>query len=171
MSVLNTLKIGGRTAFVALVLGGAALTAMPAQAAGFSFNFGNGFEHNGVMLQFGNGHFRNNYCLSNSEIRSQLSRNGYRDVKIVKTQSRQRVVAVGRKGQSWYQLTVNSCSGAVDVQKIRRSSNGSFSFGGGSGYDGNNGPYHGDHRGDHGYDNGHNNGFDNGSGFSMSFGN
>jgi len=141
MSLLNTLKIGGRTALVALVLGGTAFSAMPAQAAGFSFNFGNGVEHNGVVIQFGNGHFQNNYCLSTSEIRSQLRHAGYRDVQIIRSLSHQRVLAVGRKGSSWYQLIVNACTGAVDVQKIRRSNSGSFSFSGG-GFDRN---------GDHSY--------------------
>jgi hypothetical protein len=108
----------------------------PAQAAGFTFNFGNGYMHNGVELQFNNGHFDNNYCLSNSEIRSQLRASGFRDVRIIRNLGHHLVLAVGRKGTHWYQLIVNACNGSVDQQRIRRSSNGNFSFslsfGGGS---------------------------------------
>jgi hypothetical protein len=128
MTILGKLKSGTAAAMAALIIGGAALAPAPAQAAGFSFNFGNGFMHNGVELQFSNGRFENNYCLTSSEIRNQLRAAGFRDVRIVKNLKRNLVLAVGRKGSQWYQLVVNACNGSVDQQHIRRSSNGSFSF-------------------------------------------
>ena len=129
-NILATAAIAG-----AIALSG--LAAVPAQAATFSFNVGTGVTHNGVELRFRNGHFDNNYCLSNGEIRSQLRANGFRSVQIIRDLGRHKVLAVGRKGTHWYQLVVNSCTGEVDQQRIRRSSNGSFSFsfsfGGGNG--------------------------------------
>jgi len=143
MTIFGKLMAGTAAAMAALIIGGAALAPAPAQAAGFSFNFGNGFMHNGVELQFSDGRFENNYCLSSSEIRSQLRAAGFRDVRIVKSLKRNLVLAVGRKGSQWYQLVVNACDGSVDQQRIRRSSNGSFSFsltfGGNGGGQGNGG--------------------------------
>jgi len=129
-NILATAAIAG-----AIALSG--LAAVPAQATTFSFNVGTGVTHNGVELRFRNGHFDNNYCLSNGEIRSQLRANGFRSVQIIRDLGRHKVLAVGRKGTHWYQLVVNSCTGEVDQQRIRRSSNGNFSFsftfGGGDG--------------------------------------
>ena len=122
-----------------LVLGGIGLTT-PSQAANYSFTFGSGVMHNGAELRFRNGHFDNGYCLSNGEISSQLRANGFRSVQIVRSLGRHAVLAVGRKGTHWYQLVVNSCTGAVDQQIVRRGSNGnfsfSFSFGGNGGFNG-----------------------------------
>jgi len=120
--LLTSVAIAG-----SLVLTGLGM-ATPTQAAGYSFTFGNGVMHNGVELRFRNGHFDNNYCLSGGEIRSQLRSNGFRDVQIIRSLGHHLVLAVGRKGTHWYQLVVNSCTGAVDQQQIRRSHNGNFSF-------------------------------------------
>jgi len=112
----------------------------PTQAAGVTFSVGTGVTHNGVELRFRNGRFDNNYCLSSGEIRSQLRSHGFRSVQIIRDLGRNTVLAVGRKGTHWYQLVVNSCTGAVDQQRIRRSPSGNFSFsftfGGGSGFEG-----------------------------------
>ena len=128
---LASVAIAGAVALTGVV------AATPTQAAGFSFSFGNGVMHNGVELRFRNGHFDHNYCLSGSEIRAQLRANGFRDVQIIRNLGRHTVLAVGRKGTHWYQLVVNSCTGAVDQQVVRRSTNGNFSFtfsfGGGNG--------------------------------------
>lgn len=98
------------------------------QAAGFTFSFGSGVTHNGMELRFRNGHFDNNYCLSNGEVRAQLRAHGFRSVQIIRNLGRHTVLAVGRKGSHWYQLVVNSCTGAVDQRLVRRSSTGQFSF-------------------------------------------
>ncbi len=128
--------------------------ATPTQAQGLSFSFGNGVMHNGVELRFRNGHFDNNYCLNSREIRSQLRAQGFRDVQVIRDLGHRTVLAVGRKGSQWYQLVVNSCTGAVDQQRIRRSSNGNFSFSltfGGSNGGYGNGDNHGrDGSNDHG---------------------
>jgi hypothetical protein len=155
-----TKLVSGIAIASSLALGGVGL-ATPTQAAGLSFTFGNGVMHNGVVLRFRNGHFDNNYCLSNTEIRSQLRGKGFRDVQVIRTLGRQAVLAVGRKGTHWYQLTVNPCTGAVDQQRIRRSPNGNFSFTlnfGSSGYDGRGQPGRGDGYPDRGGDGGYGNG-------------
>ena len=123
----------------------------PTQAAGVTFSVGSGVTHNGVELRFRNGRFDNNYCLSNGEIRSQLRAHGFRSVQIIRNLNRHTVLAVGRVGTHWYQLVVNSCTGAVDQQRIRRSPSGdfsfSFTFGGGGGSEGGR-PGHGGFPGD-----------------------
>ena len=159
MTALDTLK-GGAAVLAFLVAGSVGLTTAPAQAAGFSFNFGQGYVHNGVELQFSNGRFENNYCLSSSEIRSQLRANGYRDVSIVRTLKRNLVLAVGRKDTHWYQLVVNACNGNVDQQRVRRSANGSFSFS----FTFGNGSYAEGNGNGHGNGNGQGGGSDHGNG-------
>ena len=158
MTFLGRLKNGTAVAMAALLIGGAALIPLPAQAAQaaqFSFNFGNGFMHNGVELQFSDGRFDNNYCLSGSEIRRELRASGFRDVRIIRNLKRTLVLAVGRKGTHWYQLVVNACDGSVEQQRIRRSANGSFSFSltfggnGGFGNGGGNGGGQGNGGGNH----------------------
>lgn len=154
--MIYTKLISGIAIAGTLAVGGVGL-ATPAQSAGFSFTFGNGVTHNGAVLHFRNGRFDNNYCLSNSEVRSQLRANGFRDVRIIRHLGRHTVLAVGRKGTHWYQLAVNSCTGAVDQQRIRRSHNGEFSFTlnfGSGGYDRGGQPGHGDGYPGRGGDNG-----------------
>ena len=150
-------KLAATLAFASALGVGSLGLATPTQAAGFTFSFGSGVTHNGVELRFRNGHFDNNYCLSNNEIRTQLRAHGFRSVQIIRNLGRHTVLAVGRKGSHWYQLVVNGCTGAVDQQLVRRSSNGQFSFsltfGGGRGDGQGNGfptggyPGHGDNGG------------------------
>ena len=121
-------KLAATLAFATAIGIGSLGLATPTQAAGFTFSFGSGVTHNGVELRFRNGHFDNNYCLSNGEIRTQLRAHGFRSVQIIRSLGRHTVLAVGRKGSHWYQLVVNGCTGAVDQQLVRRSSNGTFSF-------------------------------------------
>lgn len=159
-------KLAASLAFATALGIGSLGLATPTQAAGFTFSFGSGVTHNGVELRFRNGHFDNNYCLSNDEIRTQLRSHGFRSVQIIRNLGRHTVLAVGRKGTHWYQLVVNGCTGAVDQQLVRRGSNGTFSFsftfgggrgdGQGNGYPNGTGgsPGHGDNGGPGNGDNG-----------------
>jgi hypothetical protein len=146
MNVRNTIKKSVKLSLAVVAFGAAGLAAVPAQAA--SFTFGSGMTHNGVVLRFTNGHFTNNYCLSNSEIRQQLRAHGFHQVSIIRSLGHNKVLAVGLKGSHWYQLVVDSCTGGVDQQRVRRSSNGGFSF---SFTFGNGGSDNHDHPGQGGY--------------------
>lgn len=79
----------GRAALIALALGGT-MTALPAQAApapsiSFQLNFGNigPFTQNGVTIQFRNGRFTHNYCLTTSQLRRSLRGAGYSSIVVV----------------------------------------------------------------------------------------
>jgi len=69
-------------------------------------------------------------CRTNSQIRSSLRNNGYRDVQIVKEDNRNdKVWIVARKHGDWYQARVDRCSGKVDrIRLVQQKSNGSFNL-------------------------------------------
>lgn len=138
MSMLNMLKTGGRAAIVIATLGAAGLfAAAPAQAApppfSFQFGIGNGFGFggpgNGIVLQFGDDNYFD-YCLTNSQVRSQLRQYGYSNVKIVKEyNSSNKVIAIGYDDGAWYQMRVDRCTGKVDrIREIEQSNNGNFTL-------------------------------------------
>jgi hypothetical protein len=139
MALLQSIKTTGRAALVAVALGATAFTAMPVQAAGpsgsFSIQLGNGMSNNGmffnkggITLHFGDDDFFN-FCLTDRQIERGLERHGFRSADVVKHLNNRKVLAVARYSGSWYQLRVDRCSGKVDqVKKIKRKSNGNFSF-------------------------------------------
>ena len=160
MTQLNLLKTTACAAIAAVTFGAAGLmAAAPAQAASPSssvtFSFGSGMSHNGIVLRFSNGHFTNNYCLTDSEVRTGLRHQGFGSVRIIRSLGHHQVLAVGFRHSDWYQLIVNECTGQVEQQQIRRSSNGSFSFTFNFGGYGNGGYSNGGY-GDNGHDNGGN---------------
>lgn len=126
-------------AVLALTLGATAMSAVPAQAASPSFSFqfglGNGgvgmYPHpgSGVQLHFGDDNYFD-YCMTNRQIARALSQYGFRDARVVREGNQyNKVIAVGRKGGSWYQMRVDRCTGKVDrVTKVRRSDRGDFSI-------------------------------------------
>lgn len=132
--MLSIFKTSGRAAIVALTLGAASITAMPAaqaQTPSFSFNFGLSGSGD-PSLSFGVDSGRRgdrNFrlaCLSDRQIIRGLRDAGFRDVQIGDDLSRRRVEAFGRYGRSWYSMRVNRCTGAVDrIERLRRSSGGS----------------------------------------------
>jgi hypothetical protein len=127
MILLNTLKAG----VVALSLAGAAIAAVPAQAAqptfGFNLNFGGG--NGGIVLHFGDDDYFD-YCYTNKQIVAGLNNKGYSKVKIVKeSNSTNKVWAIGRKNWDWYQMRVDRCTHKVDqVKEIYPIDNGGNSF-------------------------------------------
>lgn len=134
-TILQTLKTGSRAAIVALTLGAAAFTAMPAQAQSFNFDFGITGKGD-PSLSFGvnsgkpgDRNFRR-ACLSDRQIVRGLRDADFRDVQIGDNLGRNRVEAFGRYGRSWYSMRVNRCTGAVDqIERMRRGGN----FGGNGG--------------------------------------
>jgi len=133
MTLTNTLKTGLRAGVVALTLAGAGAMAVPAQAASpnidFSINFGLQSPKGGITMRFGDRDHRR-VCLSDSQIRSGLNRNGYRDVRIVRQDRHSnKVLAVAQKRGDWYSMRVDRCTGKVDqVRKVQRNRGGSFNL-------------------------------------------
>ncbi|MEO6394772.1 MAG: hypothetical protein ABIO40_02550 [Devosia sp.] len=130
MTLSTTFANTAKAALVAGLMAIMGMAAAPAQAAtsSLTFSFGSAATHNGVVLRFSNGKFVNNYCLTTSEVRSALRAKGFKNVSIIRSLSKHRVVAVGQKNSRWYQLTVNTCTGQVQQERIYRRSNGTFSF-------------------------------------------
>lgn len=101
MSVVTFPKIV-RSAVVAAVLGASALTAAPAQAQpSFSFDF-----------HIGRPHFPGFLCMSDPEVRRDLRRDGYRDIRF--TDRRGRIVHVrAERGRREYRIAYDTCRGRI----------------------------------------------------------
>jgi len=105
-----------RAALVGLTLAGAALTAVPAQAApqfSFGFHIGNG-HWSGPVTQ------PDRRCLTDRQVRRLVQRSGYDDIRF--TDRRGRIVQVrAERGRHDYRLTIDACRGRiVDVDRLRR---------------------------------------------------
>lgn len=122
---INMVMKSGRAALLALTLGAATVTAMPAQAQEPSFSFRFGIDGGGNNFAFGirDGKKFRRECLTNSEIRRGLSREGFRDIRFLdRSGVRVKVYAEHRRGS--YVLTLNRCTGRVtDVERVRRGIN------------------------------------------------
>jgi len=129
-TMFATFKKSGRAALVALALGAAAVTAMPAQAAEPSFNFQLGIGNNGGVSGFErNNNGRRDFdrwkpinrCLTNSQVERGLSNYGFDDADVVRSLSRNRVLVVAEWNGRFYSMTVDKCSGEVyNVKRLRR---------------------------------------------------
>ena len=131
-TMLKTLKTGGRAAIVALTLGAATLTAMPAAQAqpSFSFNFGLGGTGD-PSLSFGINSGKKGdrgfrlACLSDRQIIRGLDNAGFTRIRIGDSLGRNRIEVFARYDGSLYSMRVNRCTGVVDrIERIRRSNNG-----------------------------------------------
>lgn len=138
MTMMQTLKSGGRAAIVALTLAGATLGALPAQAqSGPSFNFqlgigpgGNsfGFDLNDGAKKRMN-KFPRNFCMSDSQVERGLRNYGFRNVDVVRHLSKSRVQAIGDWNRRTYVMTVNKCTGQVtNIERVRRRPGFGFGF-------------------------------------------
>jgi hypothetical protein len=111
-----------RAAAVALVLGGTAVTgtAMPVQAQSpsvdFEFRFGGPNWH----WEFGNNDRHRRHCISDPQVRRDLRRDGYRNIRFF--DRRGRIVQVtARLGHRWYEIAYDTCrQRIVDRDRIRR---------------------------------------------------
>ena len=115
-----------RAALVALTLGAATMTAMPAQAQSgpsFSFQFGAGNDHGGMGFSFGNGHnkkWQKYRCATNWQIERGIERLGYRHADVVRNIGKNRVLVVAQKGHRDYVMKVNKCTGDIyDVKRLK----------------------------------------------------
>jgi len=126
MTMLKNFKTGARVALVALVLGGTAMTAIPAQAAGpsFSIQFGTS-DYNNYM----GGKFKKNHAGFHWDVKAvqwKLSQT-YRQVSYQRT-VRGDYFFVGKKGNTWYQLRVDGRTGRVWAMPVKQNRGGGFSF-------------------------------------------
>jgi hypothetical protein len=117
---MTTFNIGktAKAAAVAVFLGATALTAMPAQAASFSFSFGSpGFNFG---IDDDDHHFRPAICLTERQLRRAIRERGYHDI-FVNVAIHNRVHVRATRGSWVYQLSVNACSGRIlDRERLRR---------------------------------------------------
>jgi hypothetical protein len=102
-----------KSAVVALAVGGAAITAVPAQAAPPSIDFHFGFGGGGVSIGGGR------YCLSDRQVRFLLRTQGYDHIRFI--DRRGRIVGVrAERHRNDYRVWVDTCRARiVDVQRIR----------------------------------------------------
>ena len=124
---LSTFKIAGRAAIVALTLGAASVTAMPAQAASspsLSFQLGIGNDGGVMGFEFGTkkkGYFPIKKCLTNSQVERGLERYGFDDADVVKRLSSTRVLVIAQWDWRYYSMKVNKCSGEVyDIHRLKK---------------------------------------------------
>jgi hypothetical protein len=115
-----------KAAVIAIALGGTALTAIPAQAAGpsFSIQFGVNDYNN-----FDGGKFKKDHSKFRWDVKAiqwKLSQS-YKSVQY-KGMSRGDYFFIGRKGNVWYSLRVDSRTGHVWTQPLKPKKGGGFSF-------------------------------------------
>lgn len=129
---LTSLKTGARTLVVAALIGGTTMmAAAPAQAQGFSFNFG--INGGGSSFSYGIGSGGKKFkreCLRNREIRDGLEDAGFYDVYFLdKDGVRVRVVATWEENDKDYTMRVNRCSGKVtDIKPLKKKYKPGFSI-------------------------------------------
>lgn len=125
MSRLPKLTTLIRSTVVALAIGGAAITAVPAQAAPPSINFHFGFGGGGISIGGGR------YCLSDRQVRFFLQTQGYNHIRFI--DRRGRIVGVrAERRHNDYRVWVDTCRARiVDVQRIRRNNMFDYGFTGG----------------------------------------
>jgi hypothetical protein len=105
-----------KAAAVALTLAGTAISAMPAQAQNFNFSFGN----DNFRWSIGTGGRNDRVCISNREVRRDLRRDGYDDIRFI--DRRGRVVAVyAELGRRAYIIQYDTCrERIIDRDRVRR---------------------------------------------------
>ncbi|MEO5805707.1 hypothetical protein [Devosia sp.] len=145
-TIFSAFKSAGRVAVITLALGASTLVAVPAFAQGpvvsFGLQFGGGNNDNGPRHGNGwgdddwdNGGNYQRRCLTNREVRQQVSQYGYSQVNVVRELSRQRVDVTAVRGNWVYAMRVDKCSGQVSQpQRVSRIGGGGFP---GNGYPGN----------------------------------
>jgi hypothetical protein len=102
----NTLK----AAAVALTLAGTAMSVAPAQAQNVDFNFR--FGGPGFSFGVGNGYRPGKYCMSDPQVRRDLRRAGYDEIRFF--DRRGRVVQVRAElGRRDYRIAYDTCRGRI----------------------------------------------------------
>jgi len=143
MPALDRFKSAMRPLFVATVIGAGSLAAIsPATAQSFNFQLNvPGQGGGGVQFGFGTGNQGGGQwnrpgvrCLTDREIRQQISANGYYDVQVAGDLGRNRALVYASNGPWEYSMRVNRCTGEVDrFRREGRASGGGGNWGGGGG--------------------------------------
>lgn len=126
MTFATAFKKTSRAALVALTLGAATVTAMPAQAQSspsFNFELGIGNGDRGMSFGFGNnnGHrWKRDRCMTNRQVERGLEHRGFDDARVVRNLGKNRVQVIADWGRRTYAMKVDKCSGRVyDVERLR----------------------------------------------------
>ena len=132
MTILSTVAKSGRAAIIAVTLGAAALSAVPAQAQSgnpsFNFQFGIQGGGDGFSYRFDNGKRFKRECLTNNEVRRGLQRLGWDDIRFVDRRG-VRVKVVADWGRRTYAMDINKCTGRVtNIERLRSSYKPGFRF-------------------------------------------
>jgi len=134
--IFSSLLNAGRVAAMSLAFGVAALAVAPAMAAGPIVNFSLSLPGVDIYSGPGDRHFHHprRACLSDSDVARELSRAGWRHVRIGDDLGRFRVLAYAtwHFDRTLYQMVVDRCSG--DVNRIVPVRGGGPRFHGGPGY-------------------------------------
>ncbi|MBK8083898.1 MAG: hypothetical protein IPK28_08700 [Devosia sp.] len=123
--ILSRLRLSGRVAVIAIALGAATLGVAPVQAQSApSFSFQLGIGKGGDVQAFGGSKSRGftaiKSCLSNRQVERGLRSFGFRDVNVVRSIGKNRVLVIAEHGRRTYSMKVNKCTGAVyDVERLR----------------------------------------------------
>ena len=116
MSMTSVIKNSGRALVLAVALGGAAITATPAQAGSpdvsFSFSVGTGYRHH--YDRYPDGY---DECLTNREVRRELRDRGYYDIRLINRGGGTIKFLAARNGRD-FRLTVDSCTGQI-LDRVR----------------------------------------------------
>lgn len=127
---ISNLKTTTRAAFAALIIGAAAVSAVPAQAANNGVTFGFSFGSNGSTVYSTQNHQTrsattvhhrrwNSQELSNRDIRRGLRDYGFRNIKFANRDNRRVRVTAVRDGYK-YKLRVNRRNGNIKILDQRR---------------------------------------------------
>ena len=123
MTFATVFKKTSRAALVALTLGAATVTALPAQAQSspsFNFELGIGSNGSGMSFRGGNKKPRLDRCLTNRQVERGLRHYGFDDVNVVRSLGKNRVLVIAEWGIRDYSMKVDKCSGRVyDVERLR----------------------------------------------------
>ncbi|KKB83674.1 hypothetical protein VW29_13270 [Devosia limi DSM 17137] len=138
-----------RAAVIAIALGAAAVSAVPAMAQeapqAFSLQLpggqGGGAETFGAQRHGGGGWGGNHgggwaqRCLTNREVRRGLADYGFRRVEVTRELRRDRVEVLAQYGSWDYAMRVDKCTGEVDrIERLRRGNTGGYNNGNGFGF-------------------------------------
>jgi hypothetical protein len=124
MTLSSLIKTSSRAAVVALALGSAAVTAMPAQAAEPKMSFQLGFSTDGNVSGFEHGKKKFkpiNICLTNRQVERGIERYGFDDANVVRNLGKNRVMVIAKWHWRYYSMSVNKCNGQVsNIRELRK---------------------------------------------------
>jgi hypothetical protein len=127
-----------KAAIIALALGAVAVPTLPANAASFSFQFGNGgfFGDHGFSDHDRRGRYRpHKSCLTDYQVRQRVARNGYSNI-YLNVANGQHIQVRATRGRWVYLIDFNRCTGRIEDADRLRPARGHGGFGLQFGYGG-----------------------------------